>query len=46
MIFTIDPYYDIHHFNRSLESLKNNKVQYQLYVDNKSPYHFYIEAPI
>lgn len=46
MIFTIDPYYDIQHFNRTLESLKNNKVQYELFIDNRAPHYFYIEAPI
>lgn len=46
MIFTIDPYYDVSFFNRTLETLKNNKVPYEIYVDSKTPYHFYIECPM
>lgn len=46
MIFTIDPYYNIQFFNRTLEALKNNKVNFELFVDSKSPYYFYIDCPI
>jgi hypothetical protein len=46
MLFTIDPYYDIKFFNRTLEALKNNKVPYELFVENKAPFNFYIESAI
>lgn len=46
MIITIDPYYDIPFFNRVLESLKNNKIPFNLFVDSKSPYYFYIDQPV
>lgn len=46
MIFTIDPYYDIAFLNRTLETLKNNRVPYELLIDSKQPYNFYIESPM
>lgn len=46
MLFTIDPYYDIPFFNRQLESLKNNNIKYDLFIDNKAPHHYFIDQPI
>lgn len=45
MLVTLDPYYDIDFYNQSIEALKNNKVDYRLYVQTISPYNFYIDIP-
>lgn len=45
MLVTLDPYYNVDFYNQSIEALKNNNVDYRLYVQTISPYNFYIDVP-
>jgi len=41
-IFTIDPFYDVNHYNESLQALENNKVKYEEFILLRTPYSFYL----
>jgi hypothetical protein len=40
---TIDPYYDTQFYNQAKESLKNNGVQFDEYINIKAPYDWYLD---
>jgi len=43
MFVTIDPYYSTVFFNETKEALKNNNVEYQLFINIKAPYNWYFK---
>lgn len=45
MLITLDQYYDVDFYNQTLEALKNNNVEYDVYVESIPPYNFYLDVP-
>jgi hypothetical protein len=43
MYITVDPYYTINEYNRMLQALENNGIDYSQWVDTKMPHHWYIK---
>jgi len=41
--YTIDPYYDNQFYNECKESLKNNRVDFQEYINIKTPFEWYFK---
>lgn len=45
MFYTIDNYYDINFYNSAKEALKNNKVDFNEFIEIKPPYNWYFKLP-
>ena len=44
MFITIDDFYNVDFYNECKEALKNNKVEFNEYINSKPPYNFYFEV--
>jgi hypothetical protein len=44
MYITVDPYYEIDEYNRMLQALENNGVEYSLWIDIRAPHYWYIKV--
>lgn len=44
MYITVDPYYNVAEYNRMLQALENNGVEYSQWIDTKMPYQWYIKV--
>lgn len=41
--YTVDPYYNIQFYNECKEALKNNKVEFEEFINIKAPYNWYFK---
>ncbi len=44
-MITIDPYHSIAQYLEAIQALRNNKIEYEVYVHSKSPFNWYIDIP-